>query len=185
MYKKSVLVIGIVWVGILLTGCMEPYTYTPPPPKVYINQYDPILTKTLNEKVGNGSIQGTAFLRQGGGGVVTCAGNEVILVPKTPYSTEYLEDEFISHRNGSFDSKGKGYKKTGFLGYYYIITPDGEKKSTNCDAQGNFIFDKVGDGEYYVITNVNWEVGRDTQGGNLSQYVKLLNNESKKIILSK
>jgi hypothetical protein len=129
-------------------------------------------------------VKGTAFLRQGGGGVVTCAGNEVILFPKTPYSTEFLEKEFINDSAffpGWF-SNGKGYRKAVSS---YVYRPDSEfQKSTICDAQGNFEFNKIGDGEYYVSTAVYWEVARKPQGGKLVQYVKIQNNETKKVVIS-
>lgn len=184
MIRKSLLVISVTGISLLLTGCFTPYTYTPPPPTVYLNQYDPLLTKALNDKVGNGKVTGSAFLRQGGGGVVTCAGNEVVLFPKTPYATEYLENELISNSSyfpGWF-SNGIGYKKS--IGAY-VAHPNSEfEKTTICDAQGNFEFNKIGDGEYYISTVVYWEVARKSQGGKLVQYVKIQNNETKKVVLS-
>jgi hypothetical protein len=166
---------------IILSGCV-----TPPPPKVYLNQYDPESAKVLISKEGKNSIAGNAFLRQRGGGLVTCAGSDVNLFPKTAYATEYLEEEFKESyfQYGKF-SGGKGYKQTG----EYLLNPySANSKNTQCDSQGNFEFTGVGDGEYYVITRVNWSVpgkyGPEMQGGNLVQQVKVTGNETKKVVLS-
>ena len=42
------------------------------------------------QKTGQGSISGQAFLKQKGGGIVTCAGNDVFLVPDSGYFRELL-----------------------------------------------------------------------------------------------
>lgn len=39
---------------------------------------------------GDGEIRGNAFMMQRGGGVVTCAGNEVYLIPHNDYAAERL-----------------------------------------------------------------------------------------------
>ncbi len=53
------------------------------------NSYDANITQTLLEEV-NSIIRGSALLHQRSGGVVTCAGNEVSLIPVTLYSTERI-----------------------------------------------------------------------------------------------
>jgi hypothetical protein len=178
------LYVGVSLVAVMIGGCA---TYTPAPPKVYLNQYDPESAKALISKDGKNSISGNAFLRQKGGGIVTCAGSDVNLFPKTAHSTEYLEEKFKNeyYFYGTF-SGGKGYKQSGdYLFNPYSVSGS---KETQCDSQGNFEFTGVGDGEYYVITRVNWSVpskyGPEEQGGNLVQQVKVIGNETKKVVLS-
>ena len=166
---------------IMLSGCMPP-----PPPKVYLNQYDPESAKVLINKEGKNTITGNAFMRQQGGGLVTCAGSDVKLFPKTPYATEYLEEMFKGtyFLDGEF-SGDKGYVQSGA----YVFNPyPSNSKETQCDSQGNFEFTGLGDGEYYVITRVNWSVpsqyGLEGQGGNLVKQVKVIGNETKKVVLN-
>ena len=167
--------------AIILSGCMSP------PPKVYLNQYDPESAKVLINKEGKNIITGNAFMRQVGGGLVTCAGSDVNLFPKTAYAIEYLEEKFENDFlfYGIF-SGGKGYKQSGE--YLFNPYPILGSKETQCNSQGNFEFTGVGDGEYYIITRVNWSVpgefGPRQQGGNLVQQMKVSGNETKKVILS-
>lgn len=63
-------------------------------------------------------------------------------------------------------------------------------KRISNDSQGNFEFQNLADGTYYVVTVINWSVpgryGSNSQGGgNLIQEVELKNNSTKRIILSK
>ena len=52
---------------------------------------------------GTNSLSGEAFLRQQGGGVVTCAGAVVVLVPVAPYSTERMMARYGSATSGYVD----------------------------------------------------------------------------------
>lgn len=169
-----------------LTGCLFTPP-APPPPKVYKNPKDTEAIKNLLNTTGKNIVSGNALLKQQGGGIVTCAGNEVALFPKTNYSTEYLQDEFKNdyYSYGSFMG-GKGYKESGS----YLINPySNDSKITICDAQGNFEFQNLADGTYYVITFITWRtVNRygnlSYQGGNLLQQVELKDGITKKIVLS-
>ncbi len=52
------------------------------------------------------------------------------------------------------------------------------------DAQGNFVFDEVADGDFYVITMITWVVGYRQQGGTLMQSVKVEGGETARVVLS-
>src|SRR5208337_5281057 len=74
-----------VWTPIaflLLSSC-----YPPPEPVAMRHQFDPDEYIPYT-KLGGAAIIGQAFMRQKGGGVVTCAGSPVLLVPDTPYIEE-------------------------------------------------------------------------------------------------
>jgi hypothetical protein len=93
------------------------------------SKFDYDLHKSYVQK-GNNTIKGQAFLRQQGGGVVTCAGSEVLLVPDTPYFREMITILKSGKRPaGEMDPVGKS-----------II------RRSRGDAQGNFIFNEVPDG---------------------------------------
>lgn len=142
-------------------------------------KFDPILTKDINDRVGKNTILGNSFLRQNGGGIVTCAGNTVYLIPKTPYSTEIVSNIYGNSENGYDSFYSIGVSIPNIPSQYSLLM----KKSV-CDSQGNFVFDNIGDGEYFLDTKITWIVGNQVQGGSLMQKVKVSQNESKKVILA-
>lgn len=130
---------------------------------------------------GDATITGQAFLNQKGGGVVTCAGKQVNLIPKTTYSSERI--------NKIYGSLSKGYKD------YYAVnivfepsTPQNYytyQRKTICDAQGNFKFKNVpSNKEYFIITVVTWEIDYTVQGGDLMLSVKPKSGETLEVILN-
>lgn len=107
---------------------------------------------------GAATLKGQAFLRQQGGGVVTCAGKQVALSPATPF---YREVYRIA-RSGKTP----------------ILPPPPAELATQklsklgqCDAQGNFVFENVPAGRWIVATDVMWTVGYNPQGGGLMKEV--------------
>jgi hypothetical protein len=92
---------------------------------------------------GLNAVTGQGFSRQIGGGVVTCAGQPVVMLPDTEYFDQALSDI----------ERG--------LPPDYQISKDAKEmvKTSQCDAQGNFEFRKVPSGNWIIITNVSWGVG--------------------------
>lgn len=103
---------------------------------------------------GTASIKGQAFLRQNGGGVVTCAGAEVFAFPATDYfqPIRYPLRALIEGGTDSIDNAAKRLVRR-----------------TMCDAQGNFEIANLPAGEWIVITSVEWSVGYRSQGGYLKK----------------
>lgn len=128
---------------------------------------------------GRNAIKGSALIRQNGGGVVTCAGNKVELVPATQYAIERVK---IIYRNGD-----RGYASPNMFSdrpapadqQYMKMT-----RQTICDAQGFFQFEKVADGEFFVFSTIAWQVGNVTQGGHLMQRVSVRDGSTAKIVLA-
>ncbi len=135
-------------------------------------------------KDGVHSISGSAFLRQKGGGVVTCAGSEVVLTPKTPYADEYIHRFYRDN-----DSGYKDFLVQYLLGDGIEVNPEYYKytKTATCDAQGNFKFSKISNGDYYITTTVIWEAPglgvSSTQGGYLMKRVTV-DNENVNVIIT-
>lgn len=122
---------------------------------------------------GDAEVMGTAFLRQKGGGVVTCAGSDVRLHPVTEYATERLDK--IYGRAPSVGEVSFADINT-LMTTQHEFSPDEDKyhelsKIEKCDAQGEFSFSNIKEGEFYVITKVYWEVSAP-QGGFLATRVK-------------
>ncbi len=123
-------------------------------------------------------VSGSALIRQNGGGVVSCAGLPVVLVPHTGYASERLRAIY-------------GNTERGFNNVYRQIkfTPDEPayaqlSRQTICDAQGRFSFDDVADGRFYLISHITWQVGNMAQGGSLMQAVTVNGGQSRNVVLS-
>lgn len=159
-------VAALICVALALSGCAT--TRPVPVTKAFdANQAQYMLRRGTN------IVTGSALIRQNGGGVVTCAGTEVSLVPATDYATERMQ---ILYR-----STNKGYLSAGAPNWINPPSVPAETDSrylslsrrTICDAQGKFEFADVADGSYYVTTAVLWRIGYNVQGGNLMQRVDL------------
>lgn len=128
-------------------------------------------------KPGSNTIEGSALIRQKGGDIVTCAGVEVALIPVTDYATERMV--------AIYGSDQKGYRSSGNLKFepdlpeYYEAT-----KRVLGDAQGEFVFSDVTDGEFYISTRITWTVGYSSQGGVLMKRVKVEGGETERVVLS-
>lgn len=139
-------------------------------------------------RTGKNSISGQGMLKTRGGDVKTSAGSAALLYPKTEYTDEMMQKLFGSNESGInqiFEVRARKYKNT-------IIDLDSnlEKyvKKTTCDAQGNFDFSGVPNGEYYVVTSVEWEVpsryAMGYQGGDLMKRVSVKNGAKERVILT-
>lgn len=136
---------------------------------------------------GSGVLHGNAFMRQRGGGVVTCAGSDVVLQPVTAYASERIVDIYGSgpavgdtvalpirdaiHTKVSFSPDIPAYRDS--------------MRHTRCDGQGDFEFSSLRDGNYYVVTRVVWQVGALPQGAFLMAQIKVGNGKVDKIIMSR
>lgn len=123
-------------------------------------------------------VSGSALIRQNGGGVVTCAGLPVLLVPQTAYATERVK--------AIYGNTTRGYNP---ITRRLSFTPDPSTymqmtRETLCDAQGNFTFPDVADGSFYVISVITWTVANSPQGGSLMQFVDVRGGQSQQVVLS-
>lgn len=119
---------------------------------------------------GTATISGQGFLRQQGGGVVTCAGSPVLLLPATPFFKEFIS-EVTAGRNVSMAG-------TVDAPYSSII------KKSQCDAQGNFSFSNIPAARWLVVTNVVWTAGRNKQGGALLKEIFIEDTKNFQVLLS-
>lgn len=137
------------------------------PNKFNKEEYKPYLKSGIN------TVVGQAFLRQNGGGIVTCAGKTVLLYPAI----------------GIFDVISRGFISAGSDEKALI-------KETQCDAQGNFEFYMIPAGNWVIKTNVSWDVysvksvgiyyytANERQGGGLMKKITVQDGEVNKFIIS-
>ncbi len=119
---------------------------------------------------GLGMLTGQAFLRQQGGGVVTCAGSDVMAMPATPFFRELVHHMKAGHQIAGIEKVDPKYKP--------II------QRSQCDAQGNFSFDNLVAGYWLVVTTVQWKVGSSRQGGELVKEVLVSEEDAKHVLLT-
>ena len=168
---KAPILIGAL---LFLSACMA----SMPPKHSMVSSFDPSEVEWFSSRGAN-SVYGSALIRQRGGGVVTCAGRSVSLTPASTYADERMLAIYGSHL--------KGYSQFGAA----VINEPPEQAyldiahKTTCDAQGFFSFKNLPDGEYYVITDIFWELAKYApQGGALMHKVTLAGGEAAEVVLS-
>lgn len=158
--------------ALVLAGCASPA-----PKAVQLSsRFDAARAQELI-RPGVNIVSGSALIRQKGGGVVTCAGLPVLLIPDTTYARERMTNLY-------------GNAQRGFNPYHHALKfiPDDpaytkSMKQTLCDAQGKFSFDDVADGSFFVASTIVWNVG-GPQGGSVMQAVSVSGGEVKQVVLS-
>ena len=129
--------------------------------------FDPAAIEKLR-RPGSGSLTGEAFLRQRGGGVVTCAGQPVFLMADTPY---------VNLASAPLAIPGAA------------LAPDVVQhlaeatiQTTTCDAQGHFTFKNLTPGNYRVQSTVQWMAGDEPQGGLIYKAVSITSGPNEVIV---
>lgn len=131
---------------------------------------------------GANRISGNAVLRTVGGEARTCAGLDAWLVPVSTYANARMSAMFGSLQRGYLAAdSGFQFKSTDPS---YVAAA----KNRKCDAQGNFTFGQVPDGDYFVTAEVTWsapgQYGLSSQGGVLMERVSVKGGESKELVLT-
>lgn len=173
--KKLFIPISLLFI---LSGCAT--THTQQRKTVVLKEtFD---AKEISEKLqqtGRNTIKGSALLRQQGGGVVTCAGGEVSIIPATKYSTERVTAIYNSTESGfnNIYAQQVNFEPTNneYIKLFRI---------TRCDAQGYFSFNNVKDGDYYVVTTITWNAGNMATGGTMIKKVSVSGGKTTEIVLS-
>lgn len=98
---------------------------------------------TWSVQPGQGAIEGRATLHPGGKDVHTCAGHEVILSPKTPYTTALVARS---------RSRADAWEPVRWDPEY-----DRYRRKATCSSTGIFRFDNLPAGEWYVLAPVFWQ----------------------------
>lgn len=134
---------------------------------------------------GKNTVKASAVLRQLGGTVVTCAGNEMTLMPVSTYASERIQKRYGGTQRGYWQIPDWGP---------ILALPEAPadyaaaRMNRICDPQGFATFTEVPDGDYYLTTEVVWQVttasSASTQGGYLMHRVTVSGGESKEVVLT-
>lgn len=149
-----------VFAALLLAACAQKEQIT-----TTVNQQE----QAQYNKPGTATVTGSALLRQQGGGVVTCAGNEVFLMADIPVSRQIV----AVIRRGNIVEDGPS------LSARY---PHAFRKSV-CNAQGFFRFDNLAAGNWQLVTAIIWTVGYYNQGGWLGTQFTIGEGETRDVVL--
>lgn len=172
MMKRIILLTTSLVAALMLAACNAA-----PKPVALTSTFDAGAADAALKK-GSNEIDGQAFVRQQGGGIVTCAGSTTTLEAVTSYTTERMQVLYGRTDSGFRNVEdGQGLPPSQELAEH--------SRHGVCDAQGNFSFSGVADGDYYVATTAVWKVGDYMQGGALMQEVSVHGGETRKVILSR
>lgn len=165
-----------------------------------------------SKAVGNNTIYGSAFVRASYRGIQIsqkCSGLVVELIPKSAYADERMNFYFDNLKRGYLDHSGNVKKKRGqwqtkgkrspaakkgtLLGEDNPMYKDSVRESY-CDQRGDFLFENIPDGEYYLTNKIvwgaeegenGWRPGKSTiYGGSMMQHVKVSGGIRQRAILS-
>lgn len=166
------------WSIVGLAAVLPLQACAPQPPKSPISQFNEAEI-AWSKRTGTSTISGQGFMRQQGGGVVTCAGEDVVLTPVSSYSSERIAI--------LYNDTNKGFNPIGF-GSRNITAPPSEylasSRRATCNAQGNFKFNSLPPGEFFVTTSVRWMAGNSPQGSFLMERVRVSEGREVEVVLT-
>lgn len=166
MFVRRLLFCALALAPLALAAC------TVPQPQAYQRQAQFIEAEyAFSAGTGTGRLTGQAFTKTRGGDVKFAAGNPVYLNPVTSYSAEWFEVNVKQNRLMTQpDPRTEKYRRT-----------------TTADGSGNFEFDGLPAGDYYVASSIFWEVpgpnGLSHTGSIVGEKVTIKAGETTKVIV--
>lgn len=143
-------------------------------PEAPTNPFNPAEAE-FARKPGSASVRGQMFLRRSDGVVVYGAGSDAMLIPRTQHTESAM---LASFKGGKMRMELQMFGAN-LLGNDIKLDPGvmAYTKRAKADGQGNFAFDGVPAGRYYVLGRVTWcapsRYGCDQQGGDLLESVNV------------
>ena len=121
---------------------------------------------------GNAKITGQVFAKTRGGDVKFGAGNTVMLNPVTSYSNQWYKEVYMLRNNIS----------EGDIRQQQYI------RKTIANGHGNFTFNNIPVGDYYLVSVITWEVAYGStmhqQGGLIVEKVSVKENDVIEVMLT-
>ena len=159
---------------VLLSACAAPR-----PEFQLKSRFDKQQAVKVINALGSGRITGKAYLSKQDGTRATCATSEVILIPATAYAAERMQ--------ALYNSKSAGFNATRKFNFVPDVADFHDLiLRSKCDASGEFFFDKLGAGSYYVVTIVRWAESTfgKRHGGSLMKRVTLRKGQKKSVVMT-
>jgi hypothetical protein len=167
--KEIARFICIIAIAAFGAGCV---TQTTPQPTI---PFDESALLPFGGK-GTSTITGQAFLKTAGGEVRYGAGDNVLLIPVTPYTTEKVE--WFVGANSINAGIGIMALQNNLGLQKYIRTVIG-------DGSGNFEFQNIPAGDYYILCPIFWSVpDSDMTGGVALAKTHVGDGETVKIVVT-
>lgn len=116
---------------------------------------------------GTTTVKGRGVVRPPQGKTVTCAGSKVLLLPATPFFRKAL-DRIRTGEGLQIEEKQDPRYQALF-------------KESQCDRQGNFTFESVPAGHWFVMMAVQGAVGSAQQGGTLLREISVVDGETAQV----
>lgn len=162
---------GVVGLVIASTSCGGVQVQEVPQPN-----FDPGVASYALEP-GSTEVLGSAFARQRGGGVVSCAGSDVWLLPDEPFFAWAVTPVVVRVTESAFSLSGGGSSTTRDWPIATRLQNTMQYvRRSQCDIDGRFRFTDVPRGQYIVATVILWEAGRSQQGGAAVEDVVVAND---------
>ncbi|WP_271765285.1 hypothetical protein [Aquimarina algiphila] len=162
--------LSLLIVGLLFICCSDKQKTKNDTPITIVNKFDHEEVKWFKTK-GKGTIKGVAKFKSKQGDLRFGEEFRIELMPNCLYTEERLS-KIYQNKNSGFIYVEDGIPK---------FTPDPkgyhETKKTMCNQKGEFKFNNLPKGDYYIIAFMLW----DKTGGGIMQHVVLSENESKSI----
>lgn len=133
--------------------------------------------------VGNSSIHGKAFLKLKNNESKGCADFSVELLPIAKYSNERILKTYGNNDHGQILIEDNPPKFTPDAKEYHDMVI-----KTKCNANNEFSFNNISDGEYYVIGFIIWDKNENgtaaKTGGAVMNKVKVSPNTKIEVLLN-
>lgn len=142
-----------------------------------INSVDPAELEWSRQD-GTNTVTGFAVMRTIGGQPRTCAGEEVYLTPDSTYSRERSLAIY-----GSIVKGMRWVEEPTIRFSNRDINFQSFRRTTRCDSRGDFSFENIPDGVWYVATSVTWWDGYQRNGGVMMRRVELRGKRTIKVAL--
>ena len=125
-----------------------------------------------------GGVDGSGFMRQAGGGVVSCAGEVVSLLPVNDYTTERVTYIYGSPAGG----RGLRNIDTGTPRDAQYVA---DTLTAECHVDGRFSFEDVPVGDYYAVTTIRWKSSAYVwEGGPVMRPISVSAGEITNVVLT-